>query len=140
MLNRDDGTAAGELEEGLSVGQRCTAILTLLLAKDTSPAIIDQPEDEIDNEFTYTQLVPLMRRVKERRQLIVSTHDPNIPVNGDAELIVALESIGAKGRIKQVAGCPAYGTLEDEAVRRAVEEIMEGSEEAFRRRSEKYGF
>jgi hypothetical protein len=139
-LYRDDGTRAGELEEGLSVGQRSTSVLTLLLAHDDAPAVIDQPEDEVDNEFTYLQLVPLLRRVKEERQLLISTHDPNLPVNGDAELIYALEARDGRGQVKDVNGTSAVGALDNAAVLEAVEDIMEGSEEAFRRRYEKYGF
>jgi hypothetical protein len=114
--------------------------LTLLLAHDDAPAVIDQPEDEVDNEFTYRHLVPLLRRVKEERQLLISTHDPNLPVNGDAELIYALEARDGRGRVKELRGTPAAGALDRTAVREAVEDIMEGSEEAFRRRYEKYGF
>lgn len=140
VLRRQDGTIAGDIEGGLSVGQKCTAILALLLALDTTPVVIDQPEDEIDNEFTYREMVPLLRRVKERRQLIVVTHDPNIPVNGDAELIYALSAVDGKGRVKELDGRPAIGSLDELHVRSAVEEIMEGSEDAFRRRFVKYGF
>jgi hypothetical protein len=133
-LYRQDGTFAGEMEQGLSVGQRCTAILALLLAQDDAPAIIDQPENDLDNEFVFRELVPLLRRIKETRQVIVATHNANIPVNADAELIVALEARGGRGEVL------AIGALDREKVRLAVEEILEGSEEAFRRRSEKYGF
>lgn len=140
VLRRQDGTTAGELEGGLSVGQKCTAILALLLALDTTPVVIDQPEDEIDNEFTYREMVPLLRRVKERRQLIVVTHDPNIPVNGDAELIYSLAAVDGRGAVKQVDGVAAVGALDEPHVRAAVEEIMEGSEQAFLRRHAKYGF
>lgn len=133
-LYRQDGTLAGEMEQGLSVGQRCTAILALLLAQDDAPAIIDQPENDLDNEFVFRELVPLLRRIKETRQIIVATHNANIPVNADAELIIALEARGGRGEIL------AVGALDREKVRAAVEEILEGSEEAFRRRSEKYGF
>lgn len=140
VLRRQDGSVAGDLEGGLSVGQKCTAILALLLALDTTPVVIDQPEDEIDNEFTYREMVPLLRRVKERRQLIVVTHDPNIPVNGDAELIYALAAIDGRGRVKEIGGHRAVGSLDELNVRAAVEEIMEGSEDAFKRRYAKYGF
>ncbi len=133
-LYRQDGRFAGEMEQGLSVGQRCTAILALLLAQDDAPAIIDQPENDLDNEFVFRELVPLLRRIKETRQIIVATHNANIPVNADAELIIALEARGGRGEVL------AIGALDREKVRAAVEEILEGSEEAFRRRSEKYGF
>lgn len=140
VLRRQDGTMAGELEGGLSVGQKCTAILALLLALDTTPVVIDQPEDEIDNEFTYREMVPLLRRVKERRQLIVVTHDPNIPVNGDAEMIYSLAAVDGRGAVKEIDGVAAIGALDEPQVRAAVEEIMEGSEQAFLRRHAKYGF
>lgn len=140
VLRRQDGSTAGEIESGLSVGQKCTAILAILLALDTTPVVIDQPEDDIDNEFTYREMVPLLRRVKERRQLLIVTHDPNIPVNGDAEMIHAVAAVEGRGVVKQIDGVPAVGSLDQRVVRLAVEEIMEGSEEAFRRRFAKYGF
>ena len=140
LLRREDGSLAGDLEGGLSVGQKCTAVLALLLALDVTPVIIDQPEDDIDNEFTYSEVVPLLRKVKERRQLIIVTHDPNIPVNADAEMIHALAAVGGRGTIKISKGKEAVGSLDQEHVRLAVEEIMEGSEVAFRRRFVKYGF
>jgi Skp family chaperone for outer membrane proteins len=139
-LFRQDGTLAGELEGGLSIGQRCTAILALLLAQDDAPAILDQPEDDLDNEFVFRELVPLLRRQKENRQLIIATHNANIPVNADAELVIALEAQGGRGRVFLAHGKEAVGALDREAVRLATEEILEGSEEAFRRRFEKYGF
>lgn len=139
-LYRQDGTRAGELEERLSVGQRCTAILALLLAQGDEPAILDQPEDDLDNEFVFRELVPLLRRQKEKRQLIVATHNANIPINADAELLIALEARGSQGRVMKIEGKEAIGALDRQPVRLAAEEILEGSEEAFRRRFEKYGF
>lgn len=151
---RDDGNRVGTLADGLSIGQKCMAILSLMLAVGDDPIIIDQPEEEMDNEFIYTELVPLIRAAKQQRQVIVVTHNANIPVNGDAELIIALQARAdeedptrSRGRQKRVAvepGTPggdlAVGPLEYRAVRLAVEEIMEGSEQAFRRRLAKYGF
>lgn len=152
-LFRGRGSAVGTLDDGLSVGQRCIAVLTLLLAMGTDPIVIDQPEDEIDNEFIYKELVPLLRRAKRQRQVILSTHNANIPVNGDAEMIYALEAIrdessgDVRGVPKEVkvagsepGGSRAVGSLDYAAVRLAVSEIMEGSEEAFQRRRAKYGF
>lgn len=139
-LYRQDGSRVGELEEGLSVGQRCTAVLALLLAQDDVPAIIDQPEEDLDNEFVYRELVPLLRKIKEQRQLLIATHNANIVVNADAELILALEVREERGRVKECGGQACEGALDNEAARQAVEDIMEGSEDAFRRRFEKYGF
>jgi len=110
------GSKAQRLESGLSVGQRCTAILALALATGTDPIVIDQPEDEIDNEFIYTELVPLLRRAKERRQVIVATHNPNLPVNGDAELICALTAT-SDGAVRSRGQVAALGSLDRSNVR-----------------------
>ncbi|WP_434749647.1 TrlF family AAA-like ATPase [Paenibacillus amylolyticus] len=134
-LYRDDGTRAGSLDDGgLSDGQKNTAILALLFAHGTNPILIDQPEDELDSDFIYNQLVPLLRRVKYKRQIILATHNANIPVNGDCELLYALNTEMGKGILK------AEGGLEKPNVKEAVLNIMEGSREAFRRRQEKYNF
>lgn len=138
LLRRRDGSDAGTLEEGLSVGQRCTAILALALAAGDEPILIDQPEDEIDNEFIYSELVPLLRAAKKTRQIIVSTHNPNLPVNGDAELIYALEARGKDGKVR--GRRLAQGSLDRDDVKEIVERIMEGSREAFQRRQARYGF
>jgi hypothetical protein len=145
VLRRHDGSIAGSLDSGLSVGQRCAAILALVLSAGDFPILIDQPEDEIDNEFIYRELVPLLRRAKHKRQVIIATHDPNLPVNGDAELIYALEARSSgdgpvRGYPKTVDGGHAIGSLDRRRVKLAVEEIMEGSEEAFRRRHARYGY
>jgi ABC-type cobalamin/Fe3+-siderophores transport system ATPase subunit len=133
-LYRPDGSLVGEIEEGLSIGQRCTAVLALLLAEDTAPIVVDQPEDDLDNEFIYNELVPLLRSSKQRRQIIVATHNANIPVNGDAELIVALHTQEGDGKVR------AAGGLDQPEVCATVESIMEGGKDAFRRRREKYCF
>lgn len=82
--------------EDLSTGQKATAVLLLLLLLDSeSPLVVDQPEDDLDNRFITDGVVPIMRQEKRRRQFIFSTHNANIPVLGDAELILGL---GASGR------------------------------------------
>lgn len=139
-LYHRDGAYAGELEGGLSVGQRCTAILALLLTQDDVPLIVDQPEEDLDNEFVYRELVPLIRDAKGTRQVILVTHNANLPVNGDAELIVALEAVQGRGQLRRTGRAEAIGALDQKVVRVAVEEILEGSEDAFRKRYEKYGF
>ncbi|MEX2658143.1 MAG: AAA family ATPase [Acidimicrobiales bacterium] len=141
VLRRPDGSTAGSfLQRDLSVGQQCTAIIAIALATGDDPILIDQPEDEIDNEFIYTELVPLLRRSKDQRQVITTTHNPNLPVNGDAELIYALEArqTTAGGRVRGARR--SAGSLDDLSVKEAVESIMEGSREAFERRQVRYGF
>lgn len=81
----------------------------------------------------------MLRSSKEKRQIIVVTHNANVPVNGDAELIVPLEVRNSGGTIKQIDGELTMGALDRHPVQRAVELILEGSSEAFRRRREKYG-
>ena len=135
ILYRADGVPAGSVREGkLSDGQRNTAALALILAQGDGPLVIDQPEDELDSNFIYRDLVPLLREIKRHRQLIFATHNANLPVNGDAELVYALEASAGRGRPL------AHGGLDRDEVTKAVLEIMEGSDEAFRRRSEKYHF
>lgn len=135
LLDVKNGSSLGKVSDPqLSEGQRNTAVLNLLLAQDDGPIVIDQPEDELDSNFIYRDLVPLLRRVKEHRQIIVATHNANLPVNGDAELICALEARGDHGYLR------AAGGLDRSAVTEAVLDIMEGSSEAFRRRREKYHF
>tara|TARA_R110000851_G_scaffold140537_5_gene277891 strand:+ start:677 stop:3490 length:2814 start_codon:yes stop_codon:yes gene_type:complete len=134
-LYRSDGSEAGKISANtLSDGQRNTAVLALLLAQDGGPLIIDQPEDELDSNFVFNELIPMVRRMKMKRQLIFATHNANLPVNGDADLLYAFEAANNKGV------CKAQGGLDRQNVTEAVLDIMEGSEKAFMRRREKYGF
>ncbi len=96
--------------------------------------MIDQPEDELDSSFIYRTLVRDLRAAKSKRQLIVATHNANLPVNADAEQIYALEALDGRGKALPKGG------LDRKDVAQAVLDIMEGSEQAFRRRSEKYHF
>ena len=134
-LYRSDGTKAGSFQKNdLSSGQKNTAILSLLFARGTGPVLIDQPEDELDSQFLFKELVPMFRNAKAQRQLIIVTHNANIPVNADAELVYALNAENGRGV------CMAEGGLDIPLVTRTVLDIMEGSEDAFRRRQEKYHF
>jgi ABC-type cobalamin/Fe3+-siderophores transport system ATPase subunit len=81
-LFRVDGTTAGSIAEGsLSDGQRNTAVLALLLTQEGGPLVIDQPEDELDSNFVFREIIPMLRKVKTKRQLITATHNANLPVN-----------------------------------------------------------
>ncbi|WP_028630115.1 AAA family ATPase [Metapseudomonas resinovorans] len=134
-LYRADGTLVGGVQsQALSEGQRNTAVLNLLLAKGEGPIVIDQPEDELDSNFIYRELVPLLRKVKNQRQLILATHNANLPVNADTDLVYALEV--AQGRGTKLAA----GGLDRTDTATAVLDIMEGSAEAFKRRLDKYHF
>lgn len=136
VLLRMDGLQGLRSMDQLSKGQRATALLLLLLGASDAPLIIDQPEDDLDNNFVYQGVVRRLRDLKGKRQIVVSTHNANVPVLGDAELIVALESDGTHG-------CPAkggVGSLDERSVRLLVENILEGGSVAFNARQHLYGF
>ena len=83
----------------LSLGQQQSVLLALMLSSTTDrPLIIDQPEDNLDGEFIYKTLVPVLRRAKERRQVIIVTHNANVAVLGDAELIVVMKAMSDHGK------------------------------------------
>jgi ABC-type lipoprotein export system ATPase subunit len=116
----------------LSTGQKCTAILPILLLDSENPLLIDQPEDNLDNSFVYECVVSRIRAIKARRQLIFATHNPNIPVLGDAGRVFVLESDGSTARLA------ASGTVDE--CRGQIVTLLEGGEEAFRKRQERYAF
>ena len=124
----------------LSTGQKATAVLLLLLLESDAPLIVDQPEDDLDNRFITEGVVPRMRAEKQRRQFVFSTHNANIPVLGDAELIVGLTASGEAERGHARIAPEHVGSIDDRQVRELVEEILEGGKDAFERRRRKYGF
>lgn len=118
----------------LSLGQQQSVLLALMLSsKSNAPLIIDQPEDNLDSEFIYHSLVPVLRMAKERRQIIVVTHNANIAVLGDAEQIIVLKSTAERGSIV------SRGSIDDPETREAACNILEGAREAFERRARIYG-
>ncbi len=126
--------------EDLSTGQKATAVLLLLLLESEAPLVVDQPEDDLDNRFITEGVVPRMREEKQRRQFLFSTHNANIPVLGDAELIVGLSATGEAERGRARIAPEHMGSIDARPVRELVEEILEGGKEAFERRRRKYGF
>ena len=126
--------------DDLSTGQKATAVLLLLLLESDAPLIVDQPEDDLDNRFITEGVVPRMRAEKQRRQFIFSTHNANIPVLGDAELILGLSATGdAEGGLARIE--PQHrGSIDSRPVRELVEELLEGGKDAFETRRRKYGF
>ena len=124
----------------LSTGQKATAVLLLLLLDADAPLVVDQPEDDLDNRFITDGIVPRMREGKQRRQFVFSTHNANIPVLGDAELILGLTPSGeAEGGTAEIK--PEHrGSIDVGPVRALVEELLEGGADAFERRRRKYGF
>ena len=135
-----DAPPAWQALDELSTGQKATAVLLLLLLESEAPLIVDQPEDDLDNRFITEGIVPKMREEKRRRQFIFSTHNANIPVLGDAELILGLTPSGEAGLGRATIRREHMGSLDDSSVRKLVEEILEGGREAFETRRLKYGF
>lgn len=123
-----------------SLGQKATAILGLIVSRGTQPILIDQPEDDLDNRFIYDVVVDLLRKRKFDRQIVVATHNANIPVNGDAELIVSLQLEPESGRQHSQVSFSAEGSIDIPDVKKHVSDIMEGSVEAFNLRRERYGY
>jgi predicted ATP-dependent endonuclease of OLD family len=115
----------------LSTGQRCTTILPILLIQSERPLLIDQPEDNLDNAFVYDTIVRALRTIKGSRQVIFVTHNPNIPVLGEAERVFVFSSDGQHSTLKQI------GTVDE--CREHIERILEGGREAFLLRKKRYG-
>lgn len=115
-----------------SAGQKTSSILTFILSHGTTPLILDQPEDDLDNHLVYGLIVDRLRESKEKRQIIVVTHNANIPVNGDAEYILAMDS---ESKLLNVLD---EGTIEEREIKREICDVMEGGVQAFRLRSQRY--
>ncbi|MBP1172920.1 TrlF family AAA-like ATPase [Paenibacillus sp. PvR133] len=117
----------------LSVGQKGAVILKLYLADGDYPIILDQPEDNLDNRFISEELLSTFRKAKEKRQIIIATHNANLVVNSDAEQIIIADFLDNKIRYRA-------GSIENATIRKEVASLLEGGEEAFKQRESKYGF
>lgn len=119
----------------LSGGKQISVLLSLLLeSSDTSPLIIDQPEDELDKAFLAETLLPILRRLKGKRQIIFATHDANLVVNGDADQVIHLEADAENAYVK------AQDAIDNPEIRNAVLAVLDGGKDAFDLRKRKYGF
>lgn len=117
----------------LSMGQQQSILLTLLLySKRNCPLLIDQPEDNLDSEFIYKTLVKNLKRIKEHRQVIIVTHNANIAVLGDSELILPLKSTNEKTSIVD------RGSIDNTNTNLMACNILEGGETAFKKRRSIY--
>ena len=135
MVEIDLGTGGAEnwtSVQDVSPGQRATALLALALASGQSPLIIDQPEDDLDNRYIYDEFVKVLGDVCKRRQVIVATHNANVAVLGDAELVLALDADSGRSEIL------ALGGLESPGVADTARAILEGGDEAFQARHRRY--
>lgn len=129
---KGDGQQFVNISKG-SAGQKAAAILAFLLSHGNEPIIIDQPEDDLDNELIYDLIVNQIHNNKNKRQIIIVTHNPNIVVNGDADLVNVMHFHKGQVEIKN------FGSLVHETIRNDVCQIMEGGKDAFRKRYERIG-
>jgi len=116
----------------LSTGQKCTAILPILLLDSDNPLLVDQPEDNLDNRFIYDTIVKSLHRVKCSRQVVLITHNPNIPVLGDAGGVFVLTSDGRQSRLLNSGGV--------DACKEEIINLLEGGANAFIQRKERYNY
>ena len=116
-----------QIEEG-SPGQKSAALLAFILSYGEEPLLLDQPEDDLDNELIYDLIVKQLRKTKSKRQIIVITHNANIVVNGDAEMVLPLHVICHETRVR------ADASIQAKEVRDAVCDILEGGQRAFEQR------
>ena len=129
------GDGSYRLLKDLSGGQRVSVLLSLLLeTEDDRPLVIDQPEDELDNRFLSETVIPALKKLRGRRQVVLATHNANLVVNGDADMVIQLDATAHRGRVV------CAGAIEDPEVRDAIVRTVDGGEEAFRLRRRKYGF
>lgn len=123
--------------EEASAGQQATALLWALLNEDGPPLVIDQPEDDLDSQI-IVEIIGQVWKAKANRQLIFTSHNANLVVNGDAELVVCCDYLVTGEQSKgQIA---VQGAIDMQSVRKAITQVMEGGEEAFKLRHRKYNF
>ncbi len=118
--------------EDLSVGQRCTAVLPIILTHTERVLVVDQPEDNLDNSFIADTLVKALQNRSSSSQLLFASHNPNVPVLGEADLVVYMTSDGKRGDVTHA------GKLDDMASVRAISDVMEGGRQAFETRARFY--
>ncbi|MCH7645432.1 MAG: phosphoesterase, partial [Myxococcales bacterium] len=126
--------------EELSTGQKATAVLLLTLLESDAPLVVDQPEDDLGSRFIADGVVPRMRDEKQRRQFVFTTHNANIPVLGDAELIAGMEASGEGHQGHATIRAETMGAIDSKPVRTLLEETLEGGKDAFETRRLKYGY
>ena len=118
-----------------SIGQQTAAVLSFLLSFGEEPLVLDQPEDDLDTRMIMSLIVEQVRTMKERRQIIIVTHNPNIVVHGDADLVHAMEDLNGQVSRNRTAS----GGLQEKETRKFICDVMEGGAIAFRKRYDRMG-
>ena len=146
----------GDQINEMSPGKKSFVLLRLLVDLDNSncPILIDQPEDDLDNRSIYYEVVEFLRKKKTNRQIIIATHNPNLVLGADAELVIVANQQGKKSKNKKntfeyVSGAIEHSFAENDKIqeilfKRGVQEhiceVLEGGKEAFNKRMNKYSF
>lgn len=134
-INNKSGALSEKVEyrhvSYLSMGQKVVAFLNFLLAfneynNNHSPLIIDQPEDHLDNQYIYHNLVGIFRNLKKKRQIIIATHNSTIVVNSSSEQVIVLDSDANNGWMKK------QGYSKKPQIIKEILDILEGGQEAFK--------
>ncbi|QLG70012.1 MAG: ATPase involved in DNA repair [Candidatus Woesebacteria bacterium] len=120
-------------KDSMSFGERCGTLVELILLSGDHPLIIDQPEDHLDAKFVAERVVTLIREQKPNRQIIICTHNANIVVLGDSELVTAL-AVSSRDKVSI-----EQGSLENIQMKKTIFDVLEGGESAFKKREQKYG-
>lgn len=116
----------------LSLGQKATVLIKIYLAQGENPIIIDSHDDHLDNEFIMAELVKALRQAKQHRQVIIVSNNGNVVVNSDAEQVI-IACRDDQGEISYTSG-----SLENPSLRTKLLQVLEGGEEAFSKRQQKY--
>lgn len=143
----------------MSPGKKALVLLRLLIsmAESKCPILIDQPEDDLDNRSVFNELVNFIKKKKIDRQIITVTHNANIVLGGDAEMVIIANQNGINAQNRQYrfeyrggaiednspvldAGVPVPGILNSKGIQEHICEILEGGEKAFSLRKQKYYF
>ncbi len=119
----------------LSAGQRCTAIFPLLLKLQEGPLIIDQPEDNLDNRHISESIAPAILDDKRVRQIAFTSHNANLVVLADCELIAMFEGMGSTGKVEERGFLCTSGSR----ITQKVVDILDGGDKALKLRYQKYG-
>jgi energy-coupling factor transporter ATP-binding protein EcfA2 len=130
--HRGNGRDWTPIQQG-SQGQRASALLAFLLSFGDGPLVLDQPEDDLDNKLISELVVAQIRANKMRRQLLIVTHNPNVVVNGDAELVTVMDYGSGQCYVR------CCGALQENEIQEEVCAVMEGGREALARRWARLG-
>lgn len=119
----------GKLIEKHSIGQRASALVLFILSqRDNHLIMIDQPEDDLDNQVIYNEIIKKIRMRKDNVQFIFATHNANIPVLGDSEQVIAISFDEKKMGFES-------GSIDNSNIQNKIVDIMEGGQEAFNKRT-----